>query len=514
MLSRKKAQVSIEVLAVLGILVIGSILFGAYYLNSIYKSQNKAIDLSTVVDDFEKQLNPDGIGNNISPLLTCGNGNVDPGETCDNCPQDFDPGFCDTIIGFFTITTSLLPNIPSPTNTDFGIYVYGNNQTGLTGVVIKKIVVNTGSPLAESSNCSYNNQVINGTLDNLTLPLPCSGANCQTTLDKFKCSVPGTYNIGIYAGINGDSNSSKNDFKSINKTITATTILSQQFFVEIVEPDPKKVFTVNDSINFTAVTSPIADPTDLEYCYWYIDETPIQAEGESSCSIQNFSFTGKVSPGLHNVVVYATRENTRNGTIVQAKDSIEIMLLPTVNPGELFLLATDNVFVEDSFDVLVFGLQQNQTCLPITNSNFTFQNTSCRIISSGICDTSTVLNNGSQIYVNNYVAVCDRPSYSQTGNHDLVPVNVTLQPPYPSGITTVTPGNFKVGYDLLFRSGKCNTSATNYGLLQACATSTEGLNINPDYWEDIGYGLFKIYVDGGHSTTSNDYGKLTVYVSE
>jgi len=126
-----KGQISVEVLTIVGILVIGGIIFGVFYLSQINRSIDDADQLDTSIgDQFGEVLTPVGMGNilptcsdNIQNGLEqgvdcggpcppcvisgddCGDGYCDVlGGECDTCPQDCIIDQCSTMPKTFEIT--------------------------------------------------------------------------------------------------------------------------------------------------------------------------------------------------------------------------------------------------------------------------------------------------------------------------------------------------------------------------------------------------------------------------
>lgn len=126
-----KGQISVEVLTIVGILVIGGIIFGVFYLSQINRSIDDADQLDTSIgDQFGEVLTPVGMGNilptcsdNIQNGLEqgvdcggpcpscvisgddCGDGYCDVlGGECDTCPQDCTIDQCSTVPKPFEIT--------------------------------------------------------------------------------------------------------------------------------------------------------------------------------------------------------------------------------------------------------------------------------------------------------------------------------------------------------------------------------------------------------------------------
>lgn len=85
---KRVAQVAIEVLVLMGIIVIGSIILGITYINSHNKNIQISSDVSVVQGEVQKELKYTGAYNPSS--VSCGNllCESDFGETTTNCPQD------------------------------------------------------------------------------------------------------------------------------------------------------------------------------------------------------------------------------------------------------------------------------------------------------------------------------------------------------------------------------------------------------------------------------------------
>lgn len=85
---KRVAQVAIEVLVLMGIIVIGSIILGVTYINTHNKNIQISSDVSVVQGEVQKELQYTGAYNPSS--VSCGNllCELDFGETIASCPQD------------------------------------------------------------------------------------------------------------------------------------------------------------------------------------------------------------------------------------------------------------------------------------------------------------------------------------------------------------------------------------------------------------------------------------------
>lgn len=188
----KKAQVSIEVLAILSILVLGSIIFGVYYLSMTRKN----IEVANKFD--------------IGPDLYIDDGPVTntDGTTPPVSPTD-------------SFTLVLTGPGPSPINTNFNIAAHVNNYpiTSDDNLSIIQITVykDNGGNYQLNDSCKYDsNSTIIGVLS-VDLKMQKTGDDHNYNLDKFSCSAIGNYKINIKAV--KDSNTSITDDANVDVRI-------------------------------------------------------------------------------------------------------------------------------------------------------------------------------------------------------------------------------------------------------------------------------------------------------
>jgi len=88
----KKGQVSLEMLAILGVIVLGAVIAGAYYISSINENVNSGDNLDSITDQFgnafEEIIDPGNSNGGTDTPTSCGNGTCDSGDTILNCPED------------------------------------------------------------------------------------------------------------------------------------------------------------------------------------------------------------------------------------------------------------------------------------------------------------------------------------------------------------------------------------------------------------------------------------------
>ena len=234
-----KGQISVEVLTIVGILVIGGIIFGVFYLSQINRSIDDADQLDTSIgDQFGEVLTPVGMGNilptcsdNIQNGLEqgvdcggpcppcvisgddCGDGicDVDGGE-CDTCLQDCEdePGCVGVPRPFEIIldpatATGIVGQNYSDLDT---IIIMHESASVVLSLTVKKY--NNLGILGNTNECTYDGSIINGS----TL---LGNYNSDITLNKnINCSQEDTYYFEFY-GIDESSN-------EVTETFIFTTV--------------------------------------------------------------------------------------------------------------------------------------------------------------------------------------------------------------------------------------------------------------------------------------------------
>ena len=177
---KNKGQISVEALIIVGVLVIGGVVFAAVYLGNIGEQARRGNDLSAITDDFMNDLGgwgTPGTGTGSTPTCsdgiknqgeggidcggpcprrcvisnTCNNGVQDNGETGEDCGGPCP--LCE-IPGSLIISLVLNPDSSSPINTNFGIHVLMTNATGLSGEVLKNISIT--KDYNPTDKCSFN----------------------------------------------------------------------------------------------------------------------------------------------------------------------------------------------------------------------------------------------------------------------------------------------------------------------------------------------------------------------
>lgn len=493
--SKKKAQISIEALILVGIIVLGATIFASMYLNRIARGISDSTNLDSGLSDLFYDSYGSGTDSSCPggyPLHCC-NGITDEDETDVDCGGPCAPCLPDT----FIITLTLDPLGSSPINQTFRVNVNLTNTTGESGAIIKAVNIKEGVALTPNCTLSGQTQVSTGYYNNVNISLD-SGAK---TL-YFTCSAEGTYNISVDAGI---PETTYFDSKATEKIITSG--FSSAYSVRITEPQEGAYLAMGATSNFRASITPIAGPGETDSCVWFVNDKNIITTvlpASNSCSLENLALIEPFVKGENKIVVYATRYV--GGVMTNnAEASMLIKIIDMPDSGELILFAPRTVFVGDNFNIKVYGLDQGQVNAARSSSDFSFT-TDCEVTSSSpVCGSTTI--GVSTIYFCDYPAVCSRPLYAQTAPHDSIEVTASL-----SGST---PAEFFSIYDLAYYSGNCNTTASEFGILQSCIVPfSGGLGYNDNYWSISSYGFLKAYIDDSiDNENSNVYGTLIGYVS-
>jgi len=250
----KKGQISIEFLLVLSILVVGGVLFGVYYLQSIGKNRQEDVStdvLDNLITDFASDVNIQELPTNPT--------------------------------GFFSISLNLDPNGPTEENNDFNIIVRAFNDTEHTSSRITSVYIydNGFNSTTECSLNSLPNQSVYNNLDYYFV----------TDLYDltFNCDNSGTYNVLVFADIADDP--SYNDSELISKIIVPPIVpppLYQTFSIDL-ELDPDSSSQVG--ADFGVVVS--VDENTI-YNDPVIDQISILKEGVATrdCSLIGVFFLG------------------------------------------------------------------------------------------------------------------------------------------------------------------------------------------------------------------------------
>lgn len=551
--SKKKAQISIEALIIVGVLVIGGVIFASVYLNNLGVHTKRSSELSGLTDGFMNDLSgwndtPGTPGTGSTP--TCSDSIQNQGEIgidCGGpCPACMTPGTCNNGIqdgletgtdcggtcppcatpGEFIISLVLNPASSSPKNIDFKIHVLMTNATGQPKEVLKSIEITDDYTTLPTTKCSFNGTNASS-FNNLNIPFN----GVREMVLSFSCKDDGNYSFAIEAGILGDTTPEYNDTQNVVKEIKSTaigcavsgvcgptdtcptcpeccTVLGDIFSVKIAVPENQKYFFREDRTDFIAVLNPEKKAGETDSCVWYVNESkeiPIGSQPDS-CRLEGISLndTSLFAEGLNTITVYAQRSTLAAGKKLEANAKIEINILKPINPEILYLSAPRNLIVGESFNLKVYGITEGQVNATRNISNFTFTGNKCAITSATpVCGSTTV--NSTNVYYCDYPAVCSSASYAQTSPYDPSEVVASLQ-------GTSETARFYSEYDLLFYSGNCSVTATSYGKMNTCVSSINGMGHNVDYWTDPSYGLLKTSINVSSSIIENNYGILKIYI--
>lgn len=535
--SKTKGQISIEALIIVGVLVIGGVIFASVYLNNLGVHTKRSSELSGLTDGFMNDLSgwndtPGTPGTGSTPTCSDGTQNqgeigIDCGGPCPACmtPSTCNNGFQDgletgtdcggtcppcPIPGEFIISLILNPASSSPKNIDFKIHVLMTNTTGQPKEVLKSITIKNNATQMATDKCSFNG-VNASSFNNLNIPFN----GVREMVLSFSCKEDGNYSFAIEAGILGDTTPEYNDTQNVVKEIKSTAIgcavsgvcgptdtcptcpecclnPTPKFSIFIISPTEGQAYFNNQSIQLTAQDADTLSRTGV-ICEWYIGEKYIPAS--KSC---DYSFNlSTIDPGTTKVTVYATKEV--NGVTLSSKDEKNIKIYK-YDPTAIYLSSPGIQYVGKEFNLKVSS--QNQSSVSgVSNTNISFSGTNCIIDSGRVSGVLTEEVGTTMVYYKTFPTTCLQASYSAP--ETLNPVNAIF-----SGVSTP----FYVGYDLSLNFIACSEGGSNYGQLTSCVLSTAGGNYNSDYWNSSSYGLLKVTVDVASGETTNSYGTLTVYV--
>ncbi|HOZ36164.1 MAG TPA: hypothetical protein PLK55_04245, partial [archaeon] len=297
--SKKKAQISIEALILVGIIVLGATIFASMYLNRIARGISDSTNLDSGLSDLFYDPFGDGTGSCSGGYpLHCCNETQDSGEDAIDCGGEC-PG-CPIPPNTFSIDLTLNPLGSTPINQEFGVTVTLTNTTGESGAIIKAVNIKEGFALTPNCTLSGQTQESTGYYNNVNISLD-SGAG---TLN-FTCSAEGTYNISVDAGI---PDTTYSDSKATEKIITSG--FSPAYSVKIIEPAEGAYLAMEKQVNFRASITPTPLAGENDSCVWFVNDellTPLMP-ASNSCSLENIMLSEPTfKKGENEIVVYATR---------------------------------------------------------------------------------------------------------------------------------------------------------------------------------------------------------------
>ncbi len=92
-IKNQKAQLSIELVIIIGIIIIGTIIFAIFYLSTTSKNIGRATEaLEKEVDSGSSLINKENVSIPAHTLAVCGDGILSPGEACDTNGPIFPSG--------------------------------------------------------------------------------------------------------------------------------------------------------------------------------------------------------------------------------------------------------------------------------------------------------------------------------------------------------------------------------------------------------------------------------------
>jgi len=559
---KKRGQISVEALVIVGVLVVGGVIFGAVYFNQLNEQAKKGSELSGLTDTFL-----DDFGYNGPPSTsTCNhNGVCNSGENSSNCPDDCPPspnncnyngvcepplenenncsdctyppddcdddGFCedgentdtcdDCLDATFTNFNLTLDNPPdsSPVNIRFSLKA--QIKSGYPSVEIYNIRLMKFDPISyswsNSKKCTINEVAPDaGGTYNMILSMEIENTPSQIhskIIDGISCSEEGEYRFSAMARpkeISGVPSLSAD----VTKIITpASTGCGDPTVCDVVAGEtcptcPECCIPTPPSFSIL-ITSP------TEWQSFFNDQT-IQLTAEDS----NASNSGSLICEWYIGDTYVPANKYCNFSYdlrsidpgeykvtVSASKEVNGITLTSTDARNIMIFKHDNTaylaspgmqYVGKEFNIIVSSSNQNAVSA-VAPGNITFTGTTCSIASDRVSQVEEDIN-GTAVYYKLFPTTCTEANY--TAQDTLGEVNAVL-----GGESTP----FYVGYDTSLNFGACSVWASTYGQLTSCVLQTSGGGYNSDYWNNS-YGLLKVTVDVSSGETTSDYGTLTVYV--
>ena len=194
MIKSNKGQIALEALIILGILIVGTMIFALFFLGQFGNQSKKVPAVSTITDGLMQDLGYDvpvkDPDDEEEDEVLCGNGFCDAGEAT-TCPQD-----CTTGTNISGLTFVLDPESPSLINTDFNIIVNLTSDypsVNVTSILITKYdeVDYTFYP---TNNCELNGDY-SSEFTTAGQLLPSGMPNKLSNSFEFSCTTTGNYDF-------------------------------------------------------------------------------------------------------------------------------------------------------------------------------------------------------------------------------------------------------------------------------------------------------------------------------
>ena len=539
--SKKKGQISVEALIIVGVLVVGGIIFATVFLSQMNNQAKQASDLSGLTDSFLDDLggwNTPGTPN--IPTVNCIIDEVcqDPPENASNCPDDCGTdgcngnGFCEASLGEdaancsdcvapvfsnftlnkyvptgdsainskFSLKANIISSYPSVEIYDIMLKKYDDSI--MEYVISNKCTIKGVAP--DTATGIYPGTLLM-TIEDVSLK------NQGKIIDEITCSEEGEYRFSAMArpkNVSGISSLSAQVNKIVTSTPTGCAVpgvcglldscpncpecclnSTPKFSISIISPTEGQAYFNNQNIQLKAEEIGVG-ATGIS-CEWYIDKESIPAEKSCDLSYNLAAFKS----GEYKVSVYATRE--KDGYILTSSDNRNIRIYEN-DPSAIYLSDPGTQFFGKEFNLKVSSLNEQNV---IGASNISFSGINCDIDLTRVSTVFSEEVSGSTVYYKLFPTTCNDVSYSGPGI--LSPVNAIFNGSnYP----------FYVGYDLALNFGACSVAGSSYGRLNACVLQTSGSSYNEDYWKPSSYGFLKIAVDVSKNESKNNYGELKVYI--
>jgi hypothetical protein len=257
----KNAQISLEILAILGIVILGAVMVGVYYISNINSKLSSTSDIANPIDDFQNAF-----GDVIDPGYNPNGG--------DNPPNIDDP---DQFYYFEDLEGYPLSYDPAFQNSNFEIELLAD--TNSSDILINNIDIYflyddpiTGDYYGLTNYCNYNNLNYNSNYTNIVTDWVEDDDKYKTQL-TFNCSEPGTYRFdvnGLLENVNNILAEDRTDPAS-NPNLYVQKEIIEGYDVVILSPLDEEVFIYDDSsILYKNFLAQVAQEYNSNYtCKWY-----------------------------------------------------------------------------------------------------------------------------------------------------------------------------------------------------------------------------------------------------
>jgi len=263
-MKNKNAQISLEILAILGIVILGSVMVGVYYISNINSKISTASTILDPIDDFQTSF-----GEISDPVLI-------PGPVPDPEPDPNDFYYFDNFEGYPVIDDDVSEN------TDFEIELIAD--TNFDNILISNIDIYLYNGFTYNydlnNNCYLSGYGYNSNYEDVTTNWNERADGKYKAQLTFNCSEFGRYRFDI-DGLLFESNviELRAEDPGNGPSFYVEKNILDSFGVSIISPIEDQVFEVNNVIPL--VSNVIGAASEDCMCSWYARQTS-SMNGESA----------------------------------------------------------------------------------------------------------------------------------------------------------------------------------------------------------------------------------------